>query len=63
MVNNQRKNFNIVPGLSDHCKLFDNKIKEIDSIEHDMSKSMLKIVESNVHGEECNWFEKLEQEK
>ena len=63
MVNNQRKNFNIVPGLSDHCKIFDNKIKEIESIEHEMSKIMLKIVESNVHGEEYNWFQKLEQEK
>ena len=62
VVNNQYKNFGSVPELSNNCKIFDNKISEIEAIENEMSKLMLKIVESNVHAEENNWFEKLKKE-
>ena len=63
MINNQRRKFNVVPGLSNHCSFFDNKIKNIEDIDNEMSKLMLKIVESTVHAEEHNWFEILKKEK
>ena len=62
MINNQRKEFQTLNGFSERSTIFVKKIKEIDDIEKQMSELMLKIVESNVHGENHNWFGKLKKE-